>query len=478
MVQKSSSDKPGYRAIAADIIAAIDDGKLVQGATLESTRMLAQRLNISRDTAVRAYNFLVTHNYIESDGARGTFVKERLSTVYKRKNVSRQIELSQFGQALSTDAAFTPPQIDFSQLNFGAVPKEALPVKRWREILQEQCQSLTLRNMKYEVDVAGSLELRSALKKYLHTARGIEADPDEIIVFNISLTAVALLFKLLLEKGDTVAVEDPGYGAIKQLSKAHDLRLVAIPIDAQGIDMEILNQQNPVPRIVYVTPAHQDPTGTTMSLLRRQALLHWAQQNNSYIIEDDFDSYFSYSGAQIPTLKALDTDDRVIYVSTFWQILYPLTTASFIVAPPSLIPVLLRGKALSEGVAEAMLQTTLAEILNSGYLQTHTRKWNNTFAARRRSALFQLKKAFGAAIETQNDCGGLNMLLRLPGIAPQLVTSAAREAELPLVDIVSLFENNPAHLYLLHFASASEAQMTNKIIAFHRHLHLPLVTDR
>jgi len=142
--------------------------------------------------------------------------------------------------------------------------------------------------------------------------------------------------------------------------------------------------------------------------------------DGSYIIEDDFDSYFSYSGAQIPTLKALDTDDRVIYVSTLWQILYPLTTASFIVAPPSLIPVLLRGKALSEGVAEAMLQTTLAEILNSGYLQTHTKKWNNTFAARRRSALFQLKKAFGAAIETQNDCGGLNMLLRLPGIAPQL----------------------------------------------------------
>jgi GntR family transcriptional regulator/MocR family aminotransferase len=312
----------------------------------------------------------------------------------------------------------------------------------------------------------------------VHTARGIEAEPSETIVFNISLTAVALLFKLLTENGDTIAVEDPGYGAIKQLSKSHDLRLVAIPVDAQGIDIEILNQQHPAPRIVYVTPAHQDPTGTTMSLLRRQALLQWAQKNDSFIIEDDFDSYFSYSGAQIPTLKALDTDDRVIYVSTFWQILYPLTTASFIVAPPSLIPALLRGKALSEGVAEAMLQTTLAEMLNSGYLQAHTRKWNNTFAARRRSALFQFKKAFGAALEIQNDCGGLNMPLRLAGIEHQLVMNAAREADLPLVDIFSLFENNPDHLYLLHFAGASESQMTTKIIDFHRLLRLRLVTER
>lgn len=470
VAKKTNTSSPGYRQIAADIIAKIESGKMPAGAPLEPTRVLSQQLQVSRDTVVRAYKILRDNNFVESDGIHGTFVSKRIAVASKADTRKHEITLSQFGKTLIEDDIFLPPDLDFSKLNYSAVPKEALPVRRWREIMLEQCQLLKSNNLVFEVDVAGRLELRSSLARHLHNSRGINATANEIIIFNISLTAVGLIFKLLLEAGDTVAVEDPGYGAVKQLIKLQKLKLATIEVDDQGINIDFLNSCNPVPKLVYVTPCHQDPTGVTMSLARRQALIKWAERNDSYIIEDDFDSSFSYSGAQIPALKALDTSGRVIYVSTFWQILYPLTTASFIVAPPSITTALLRGKGLSEGVAEAMMQTTLAEMINSGFLQGHLRRWNKIFAARRIALTLQLKKAFGAAIDIQNQCGGLTMTVRFHQLEPEKVIEAAAQAALPLVDIFSLYEHNQKHCYLLPFAAVEESQAGTKVTNFYNAL--------
>lgn len=450
-------------------MATIDSGAMPPGTNLESTRVLAQRLNISRDTAVRAYRYLADHGYIESDGARGTFVKARASGSGSETSVAtgRAITFSSFGQNLVSDTNFDSPTLDFSVLNNGAVPKEALPLKRWRENMQAQCQSLTARHLNYEVDVAGRIALRKALSRFLQL-RGITTTASEIVVFNISLTAVSLIFKILLEEGDTIAVEDPGYAPIKQLAKTQKLRIASIPLDNQGISIDLLEACSPAPRLIYVTPTHQDPTTITMSLSRRQALLRWAEAHDSYIVEDDFDSYFYHSGHRQIPLKALDTSDRVIYVSTFWQILYPLTTVSYIIAPPSLIPSILRAKALSEGVSEAMPQMALAELLDNGFMQTHLRKWNNIFSSRRRAAIFHLKSKFGANIEIENHSGGLNLLFRLPDREPQLVLKAIRESRLPAVDISYLYENSAKHQYLLNFASLNEAGTAEIIEAFHK----------
>lgn len=455
------SRKPGYREIAAHLIAEIESGRLPYGAPLEPSRELAKQFGVSRDTIVNCYRHLLASNYIETDGARGTFVSYQApQAVAKPKpGPTARPRLSRLGQSMDESAHFHTQSNDFATLNFAAVPKEALPSRKWRELIQKRCQPSHFRNLAYDVDALGRPELREALSKHLNRSRGIVCTPREVALFNISISGVGIVFKLLLEEGDTIALEDPGFAAIKHLAGFNNFNLLPVPVDSDGLDLDYLMQkanEGVVPKVVYVTPTHQDPTGRTMSLERRQALLAWVQANDAWIIEDDFDSYFSYNGISLPSIKSLDTAGRVIYVSTFWQILYPLTTASYLVLPPALVSAVERAKALSEGIAEPMVQLAIADMLEDGFLVGHLRRWNKIFSTRRRTLAFELKSALGNKINIQKQGGGLNCLVDFPEHASAVVINAARKSNLPLVSLAHHFELTPQDLYLIYFAAIEE----------------------
>ena len=431
---------------------------------------------MSRDTIVRAYRKLSDIGLVETDGTKGTYVCHR-EVIDKSRHANVEValdpgSLSPLGRlacAIATPAT-SGVDGDFALSNFGAVPSEALPIRRWRETLQRRTKLLQQSSLSYGVDVFGRPELRASLSNYLAHAKGLNCSVSDLAVFNISLSAVSLMFRLLLEKGALVAVEDPGFLPVRQLIALHNLRLLPVSVDREGLMVDVLRRSPEAPRLVYVTPSHHDPTGATMSLRRRQELLSWARQHSAWIIEDDYDGFYNVNRYSHPSLKAMDDSGRVLYLSTFWQVLYPLATTSFIVLPPGLSSVVEKAKALSDGIAEPMLQLVLSDLLDSGFLTGHIRRWDGIFSSRRRALIYNLKHKLGTSIEIEDRGGGLSCLVDFPEFSSGHVLLCSRRSNLPVLDIVNRFYQAGSHRYLIYFCHLSERQIASHVAEFAREL--------
>ncbi len=443
--QKSHSSskpekKPGYLEIAKELALAIESGRLKQGSVLQPSRVLADSLGVSRDTVLHAYAHLKALGYAKTHGTKGTFVsqirqKPLRATVDSttRNELSKQI--SPYALSMTKRARYHPISPDFHALNYGGVPKDCLPLNRWRELIRNRCKPSEFKNLQYDMEPLGRAELREALSGYLNRTKQIACTEYDIAIFNISFNAVALLSRLLMREDDVLAIEDPGFGGVKNVASYHNIQTIPIRVDQSGLVVEELAKSKRRVKMVYVTPDHQDPTGITMSLARRKDLLKWAQENDAWIIEDDYDGFFNYGKALPPSLKSMDDSGRVIYLSTFWQVLYPLTTICFLVVPPSLMPILEQSKIQTEGVSETMIQLVLADILKDGYLQKHTRKLEKTFKLKRNILMHELKLALGADISIQSQSGGVTCLFRYEKRKEKDVLKAAQIAGLPLISI-------------------------------------------
>ncbi|QQR60100.1 MAG: PLP-dependent aminotransferase family protein [Candidatus Melainabacteria bacterium] len=420
------------------LISAIESGRLPPNSPLQPSRVMAESLGVSRDTVLRAYRHLRALGFTETGSTRGTFVanleRKSLKPVLNSLVLDHLFErISPYGKSMTERAAFHPISPDFHALNYGGVPKEALPLNRWRELIRNRCEPSAFKNLKYDMEPLGRPELREALSAYLNRAKSIPCTEYDIAIFNISFAAVALLSRLLLNDGDLLAIEDPGFGGVKNVANYHDIETLTIPVDQHGLVVEELYKSKRKIKLVYVTPDHHDPTGITMTSSRREALLLWASKSDAWIIEDDYDGFFNYGKRLPPSLKSMDTEGRVIYLSTFWQVLYPLTTICFLVVPPLLMPILEQSKIQTEGVSETMIQLVLADILKDGFLQKHVRKLEKSFKAKRSLLMYELKMAFGPDIEIQSESGGITCLFRYQKKSEKDVLKAANLANLPII---------------------------------------------
>lgn len=433
-----SEGKLGYEKIAETLIQAIESGRLPAGSLLQPSRVMAESLGVSRDTVLRAYKHLRALGYTQTDSTKGTFVsqvaKKRVKPELGTPALGALLKsISPYGMSMTEKSKFHPISPDFHSLNYGGVPKEYLPLNRWRELIRNRCEPAAFKNLRYDMEPLGRAELREALSAYLNRAKSISCTEYDITIFNISFTAVALLSRLLLSDGDVLAIEDPGFGGVKNVANYHNVETLPIPIDDSGLIVEELNKSKRRVKMVYVTPDHQDPTGVTMSFSRRRELLSWAEKNQAWIIEDDYDGFFNYGKRLPPNLKSMDTAGRVIYLSTFWQVLYPLTTICFLVVPSALMPILEQSKIQTEGVSETMIQLVLADILKDGFLQKHTRKLEKTFRIKRNTLMHELKLAFGEDIAIQSESGGITCLFRYTVQSEDKVLKAAQIVGLPLI---------------------------------------------
>jgi GntR family transcriptional regulator/MocR family aminotransferase len=362
---------------------AVLEGRLRDGERLPATRELARDLAVSRNTVAGAYDRLTAEGFLAARVGAGTFVRAGSARSRSRRSAPAGVirprpvwrEL-----AVSLTSAESTPAYDF---RIGIPDGRLFPVQTWRRLLNRQLRTSMLTDARYRAP-GGHPDLRAAIARHLGVSRSVRAAADDVLVTRGAQQAVDLVARVLVEPGDWVAVEDPGYPPVRQLMKSLGARVVPVPVDDDGLVVEALPRNA---RLVYTTPSHQFPMGVAMSLTRRRALVEWAAQHRAAVIEDDYDTEFRYTPRPLEPLQTLDRHGRVIYVGTFAKTMLPLLRTGFLVAPASLRPALLAARQLTDWHGDRPTEAALAAFLDEGFLARHVRRAGIAYAERRAALL-------------------------------------------------------------------------------------------
>jgi GntR family transcriptional regulator / MocR family aminotransferase len=373
--------------IYAQLREAVLDGRLAGGDRVPASRDLAVSLSVSRGTVTAAYDRLLAEELLESRRGAGTFVAKGCvppghapAAAGDRRTRTGAVTPSALWRSPSP-----PPRVpgsathDFSV----GVPDETLfPLATWRRIV-----SSTLRRGRLAADTYdehGASRLEAQIARYAGLSRSVVTAPDDVVATAGAQQALDLVARVLLEPGDVVAVEDPGYTAAARLFATHRGTVRGVPVDGEGIVVEALPD---AARLVYVTPSHQHPTGVAMSRSRRIALLQWAVRCGAVIVEDDYDSEFRFADRPLEPLQSLDRDGRVVYVGSFSKSLLPGLRVGYAIAPASLTAALREAKRVTVWDGDAVTQRALADFLAEGHHAAHVKRATKVYRARREELL-------------------------------------------------------------------------------------------
>jgi GntR family transcriptional regulator / MocR family aminotransferase len=412
-----TSPAPLRRQIYEEWRTGILTGRFRPGARVPSTRELAGALGVSRSTVSEAWDQLIAEGYLETAHGSGTFVCRQLPEALltprwkpgKPPAQQRRVQLSRYGAGLSQD--YPHPQAGPGVISFapGIPDRERFPFALWRRLLVRHARQASPAVFGYFENSAGHPRLRSQIAAYLARLRAVRCSPEQVIVVNGSQQALDLCSRLLIEAGDEVAFEDPGYQGARRVFRSHGAHLIPLSIDSEGIAIHRLNGKA---RLVYVTPSHQYPTGISMSLPRRLELIRWADQRNGVIIEDDYCSEYRYSGPPLPSLQGLAGAVPVIYIGTFSKVLYPGLRIGYVVAPRELAPRFARAKWLADRHTPVLEQCALADFLSEGHLERHIRRMRRLYGLRREVLLDSLDRHFRDRVSVLGDAAGMHAMVR------------------------------------------------------------------
>jgi GntR family transcriptional regulator/MocR family aminotransferase len=434
---------PLYRRLAQALREAIRTGRLSPGEALPSSRALAADLGLSRNTVVLAYHSLEAEGFLATRAASRTYVAEGVGPP---RAVAR---LRTFRPAPAEPTAETLRALALRPVSWG-YPRKALrwdfrfgepsyadfPHANWRRLLARHASGRTTRHFDYGPP-EGVPELRAAIARYLARARGLDVGAEHILIVSGSQQGFDLVARSFLAPGTSAAVEDPGYRGAEMAFRLAGARPCAVPVDAQGLNVEALARLDPAPRLVCATPAHQFPTGAAMPLSRRLRLLDWARRAEAIVVEDDYDSEYRYDSAPLPPLKSLDEDGRVVLVGTFSKLLFPALRIGYIVAEPPLLASLAAVKALADTGNPLLEQRTLADFIAEGAYERHLRRSRRHNALRRAALLDALAEHLSAPHRLSGAAAGLHVLLTLEGVASEQVAPIRRAAEAVGVGVYS-----------------------------------------
>jgi GntR family transcriptional regulator/MocR family aminotransferase len=372
---------PGDRAtrIYGQLRSAVLDGRLRPGDRLPPTRELAASLGVARNTVAVAYERLTAEGFLTARVGAGTFVGTAPVASAVRRPVPG-VRPQPIWDALQREEK--PARRPYVAKGFivGTPDPTLFPLATWRRLVSAELRSATLTPAAY-ADASGEPRLRAAIARYLGVSRSVRAAADDVVVTQGAQQALDLIGRVLVAPGDTVAVEEPGYPPARALFRALGARVVGVPVDGEGL---VVDRLPSAARLVYVTPSHQFPLGTPMSLARRAALLDWAATRDAAVIEDDYDSEFRFSDRPLDPLQSLDRAGRVVYVGTFSKTLLPALRLGYAVAPPSLLPALRTARRLADWHGDVVAQAALARFIDSGELSRHVRRAGRVYAERHR----------------------------------------------------------------------------------------------
>jgi GntR family transcriptional regulator/MocR family aminotransferase len=396
-----------YQQLYHRLQRAILAGRLPGGLKLPSTRALADELMVSRNTVITAYDQLTAEGYIESVEGSGTFVADVLPeqllttaavpaapTANPRRAATDQPRLTQRVQAMLTSpqiAPLLPPSANGRPRPFslGMSALDAFPYPIWSRLVARRARQLSIGALTYQ-EPAGYRPLREAIAAHVTVSRSVRCTPDQVVIVAGAQGGFDLVARLLLNPGDPVWMEDPGYVGARGAFLGAGAEVVPVPLDHEGLMVEIGRERAPDARLAYVTPSHQFPLGVTMSLARRLALLAWAKERNAYILEDDYNSEFRFAGRPLATLQGLDRAYRVIYVGTFSKVLAPALRLGYLILPPLLVEPFLAIRRLVDFHLPVLEQAVLADFMADGHYTRHLRRVRTLFAERRAALLSAL----------------------------------------------------------------------------------------
>lgn len=450
-----------YNAIRISIL----DGSLPPCSRLPASRDLAQELSLSRNTVLTVYEQLLAEGYVSARTGSGTFVAETvpedcLSTSSIPANSNEQpqrIELSDRGAALLHYASASPKQ--WGAFIPGVPDVNAFPHPVFSKIQARISRRPAAHRLSYS-NQGGSPELQHALVDYLRIARSVRCSPEQILITEGTHQAIDLVTRMLCNPGENAWIEEPSYWGIRNILRINALNICPLVVDEAGLVPP--EQLTAPPRLIFVTPSHQYPLGSVMSLARRQRLLALARHTGSWIIEDDYDSEFRFSGQPIPALQGLEADAPVIYIGTFSKTLYPALRLGYMVLPPSLVQPLKTAHAELYRGGRLLIQAALAEFIQEGYYSAHIRRMRLLYARRRAFLTSLIEQHLGKqALSEFNSNAGLHLILNLPDETDDVAIAAAANARGVLVRPLSRYYMLPNHRrgLLIGFACVPEEQM-------------------
>ena len=426
---------PRTRSIAfyTELRRLILDGVLNADDPLPSSRVLAQEAGIGRTAVESVLHRLSVEGLVQRVQGSGTKVSALLghpilqATQLFAQTAAVHVTPSDRGQALGKITACREPEV-FIAFNAAVADVSRFPWTVWRD-----STSQALRKYKHDIlqtcDPAGLPKLRELIAQHLNAYRGTRAKAHQVVVFGSSQTALSALAQLLLNPGDAAAVEDPGYAGAVVAFKAAGARVVAVPVDTDGIRCESLPSSSAVPRVIYCTPSHQYPSGATLSLQRRIALLELAVQNKSCIIEDDYDGEFRYDSQPVPAIQGLIPDAPVAYLGTFSKVLFPGLRLAYAVVPTNLVEPLANIRSQLDMCPPTMLQATMCQFMESGELEAHIRRMLPRYSDKR-DLMVRGIEGFHLGLMATVAQAGLHMTVRLPkqtgAACPEKLAAAVR----------------------------------------------------
>jgi GntR family transcriptional regulator/MocR family aminotransferase len=440
---------PLYRQIYEAIRQAILSGNLHPTTPLPATRSLSKQLGVSRMTVLNAYDQLFAEGYLEAKTGAGTFVAAHLPEEFLQTSgferraaqdnpLPRKIKFTDYGRNLAQHGSGILQRHGVTRLlpfQQGVAAVREFPFGVWAKIAQKWQKKPPVSILSYG-HPAGFQPLREAIAAHLASARGVICRVEQIIITNGTQQAIDLIGRIFLTKGSDVCIEDPGYLGTRDIFAATGARLVPVPVDDEGFDLQTARKRSRKARLVYVTPSHQYPLGVTMSLTRRLNLLGWARERGAFIIEDDYNSEYRYSGRPLASLQGLDRDGRVIYLGTFSKTIFPALRLGYLVVPMDLIEVFTAARALTDLHSTSINQAVLAEFIAERHFARHIRRMRGIYEERQHILVEEVRKSLEGRLEVAPAEAGMHLIGWLPpGIDDLEVSRRAAESKLKIAPV-------------------------------------------
>jgi GntR family transcriptional regulator/MocR family aminotransferase len=422
----ASLPAPLYKQLYSRLRGEILAGQLRRGARLPSTRTLANELGVSRFTVVAAYDLLLLEGYLESRVGHGTVVSPNLpelpfpgldggsSDPQPEVTEAPPVRLAALVHRLREIPHLELVEGSHGEPFIGGQPAlDLFPYDLWARLLARRARN-SLETHAYYQEPAGYRPLREAIAAHIGITRGVRCDADQVIVTAGTQGALDLAVRTLLDPGELAWIENPGYFGAQGALRSAGVQLVPVPVDEEGLDVEAGRLRAPTARLAFVSPSHQFPTGVTMSLGRRLALLEWARHTGAWVLEDDYDSEYRFGGRPLEALQALDQYGRVLYVGTFSKLLLPSLRLGYMVAPPSLIDPLLTTRRFTDIHLPILEQLALADFLSEGHYARHLRRMLQHYRQRRACLHHELVTHLGGTLEVALPEAGMELVGWLP----------------------------------------------------------------
>ena len=443
-----------YEALRGEILA----GRLRPGARIPATREIARDYGLARGTIVNAFEQLTSEGYVEGTIGSGTRVSAVLPDDLLRAPRRRTERagtppvrrLSAYAARVPTLAGYELRPIRAFRCNLPAL--DLVPATLWAQVAARRLRRVSPTDL-MGCDAMGYPPLRAAVADYLSTSRGVACVPEQIAIVSGVQEALDACARLVLDPGDRVCMENPGYLGARAVFRACGAKIAALPVDVDG--MVVPPRRLRDVRLAYVTPGHQFPLGVTMSLARRLELLEWARASGALIFEDDYDSEYRYAGRPVPALQGLDRSGSVLFAGTFSKVLFPALRLGYLVLPPDLVAPFAAAASATMRNTAALDQAVLCDFIVDGHFGRHLRRMREVYAERLSALMDGAREHLGGLLDLSPIEAGLQTVgwLRTGVDGAAAVEAAAARG----VDVTSLsvYSDGPPAREGLHLGFAA-----------------------